>query len=109
MFSDENELSYKIRGCIFTAYNELGPGLLESVYETVLAYLLLEQGCDVKCQVPLPITFHGKQLNVGFRIDLLINNLVIVEIKSVEELKSVHHKQLLTYLKTFRIETWLAC
>lgn len=93
---DENDISYKIRGAIFTVYNALGPGLLESAYETVLSYVLTEKGLEVKQQVQLPIIFEGITLNTGYRIDLLINNLVIIEIKSVETVAPVHHKQVLT-------------
>lgn len=96
---DENDISYQIRGAIFTVYNALGPGLLESVYETVLAYVLTENGLDVKQQVKLPVVFEGITLDAGYRIDLLINDLVIIEVKSVETLAPVHHKQVLTYLK----------
>lgn len=95
----ENDISFKIRGAIFKVYNALGPGLLESVYEVALAHVLTEMGLDVKRQVNLPVIFEGIKLEAGFRIDLLINDLVIIEIKSVEDLKSVHHKQLNTYLK----------
>ncbi|MGQ7853254.1 GxxExxY protein [Pedobacter sp. WC2501] len=96
---DENDISYQIRGAIFTVYNALGPGLLESVYETVLTYVLTENGLDVKQQVKLPVVFEGITLDAGYRIDLLINDLVIIEVKSVEILAPVHHKQVLTYLK----------
>lgn len=96
---DENEISYQIRGAIFTVYNALGPGLLESVYETVLTYVLTENGLDVKQQVKLSVVFEGITLDAGYRIDLLINDLVIIEVKSVETLAPVHHKQVLTYLK----------
>ncbi|ARS41735.1 GxxExxY protein [Sphingobacteriaceae bacterium GW460-11-11-14-LB5] len=96
---DENNISYQIRGAIFTVYNTLGPGLLESAYETVLAYVLTENGLNVKRQVQLPIVFEGITLDTGYRIDLLINDLVIIEIKSVETVAPVHHKQVLTYLK----------
>jgi len=96
---DENDISYRIRGAIFTVYNALGPGLLESVYQTVLSYVLTENGLNVKQQVQLPIVFEGIILDTGYRIDLLINDLVIIEIKSVETVAPVHHKQLLTYLK----------
>jgi len=95
----ENEISYLIRGAIFKVYNELGPGLLESVYEAVLSFELQKQGLDVKSQVPLPVFYDGHKLEVGFRLDLLVNNKVIIEIKSVETLSKVHHKQVLTYLK----------
>lgn len=96
---DENDISYLIRGAIFTTYNSFGLGLLESAYENVLSYLLREQGLEVKQQLQLPILFNNVKLNAGYRIDLLVNNLVIVEIKSVETLIPVHHKQLITYLK----------
>ena len=96
---EENDISFKIRGAIFKVYNALGPCLLESVYEIALAHVLIEMGLDVKRQVVLPVTFEGIKLDGGFRIDLLVNDLVIVEIKSVEDLKSVHNKQLNTYLK----------
>jgi GxxExxY protein len=96
---DENDISYQIRGAIFTVYNALGPGLLESAYEAVLAYVLTENGLDVKQQVQLPVVFEGVILDAGYRIDLLINDLVIIEIKSVETLAPIHHKQVLTYLK----------
>ncbi len=95
----ENDISYIIRGSIFKVYNELGPGLLESVYEAVLLFDLQKQGLDVKSQVPLPVFYEGNKLEIGFRLDLLVNNTVIIEIKSVENLAEVHHKQVLTYLK----------
>ncbi|MCX3264635.1 MAG: GxxExxY protein [Pedobacter agri] len=96
---DENELSYKIRGAIFTTYNALGPGLLESAYQIVLAHVLTQSGLQVEQQVQLPIILDDIELDAGYRIDLLINGLVILEIKSVETLAAVHHKQVLTYLK----------
>ncbi|MCO4293335.1 GxxExxY protein [Solitalea sp. MAHUQ-68] len=95
----ENEISYLIRGAIFSVFNNLGPGLLESAYETALAYELKKMGLDVKAQCALPLIYDGIKLDAGYRIDLLINNLVVVEIKSVENLAEVHHKQLITYLK----------
>ncbi|QFZ55725.1 GxxExxY protein [Oceanihabitans sp. IOP_32] len=95
----ENDISYLIRGSIFKVYNELGPGLLESVYEAVLIFELQKQGLDVKSQVPLPVFYEGHKLEIGFRLDLLVNDKVIIEIKSVETLSKVHHKQVLTYLK----------
>lgn len=97
----ENEISYKIRGCIFKVYNELGPGLLESVYEAALAFQLQQEGLSVKTQVPVPLIYAGQKLEVGFRIDILVDNLVVIEVKSVEQLADVHHKQVLTYLKLY--------
>jgi GxxExxY protein len=95
----ENEISYKIRGAIFKVYNALGPGLLESAYEAVLAYELNKMGLDIKTQVPLPLIYEEVKLDVGYRIDILVENKVIIEIKSVEAISEVHHKQVLTYLK----------
>lgn len=95
----ENEISYKIRGAIFKVYNALGPGLLESAYEAVLAYELNKIGLDVKTQVPLPLIYEEVKLDVGYRIDILVENKVIIEIKSVESISEVHHKQVITYLK----------
>ena len=96
---DENNISYAIRGAAFKVHTALGPGLLESAYEAALAYELRNDGYDVKSQVGLPFAYGDVKLDVGYRIDLLINNKVIIEIKSVETLTDVHHKQLLTYLK----------
>ena len=95
----ENDISYAIRGAAFKIHSALGPGLLESSYEATLAFELQKMGFEVKCQVGLPLIYEDIKLDVGYRIDLLVNNTVIVEIKSVEMLNDVHHKQLLTYLK----------
>jgi len=96
---NENEISYGIRGAAFKVYNELGPGLLESVYETALAYELEQSGFKVRRQAGIPMAYREIKFDVGFRLDLLINEKVIIEIKSVETLLGIHHKQLLTYLK----------
>lgn len=96
---DENELSYKIRGAIFKVYNELGPGLLESVYEAALCYQLKKEDLKVDNQVKVNVVFDGQILPVDYRIDILVDDKVIIELKSVETLLPVHHKQLLTYLK----------
>jgi GxxExxY protein len=96
---DENDISYKIRGAIFNVYNTLGPGLLESVYEAALSYELSKDGLEIKTQAPIPVTYDEIKLDLGFRLDILVNEKVIIEIKSVEALAPVHHKQLLTYLK----------
>jgi len=95
----ENDNSYDIRGAAFKIHNELGPGLLESVYETSMTYELEILGYDVKRQLGIPMTYKHINFEVGFRLDLLVNDLVIIEIKSVENLLDIHHKQLLTYLK----------
>ena len=95
----ENDISYLIRGAIFKVYNTLGPGLLESVYVAALVLELKKVGLTVKTEVPLPAMYEGEKLELGFRLDLLVNNLVIIEVKSIETLAEVHHKIVLTYLK----------
>lgn len=95
----ENEISYQIRGAIFNIYEKLGPGLLESAYEATLIYELKKRGLAVESQVTIPIIYEDIQIESTFRLDLLINKKVIIEIKSVEKLTKLHHKQVLTYLK----------
>lgn len=94
-----NELTYEIRGAIFDVYNELGPGLLESVYEEALVFELQQRGLKVERQLEVPIRYKGQELKTPLRLDLLIENTIIVELKSVEEMKPVFAKQLLTYLR----------
>ncbi len=95
----ENDISYLIRGAIYKVFNSLGPGLLESTYEAAMKHELEESGLSVQDQVPLPLVYNNIKLSVGYRIDLLIDNKVIVEIKSIEAINEIHHKQLLTYLR----------
>lgn len=95
----ENEISYKIRGAIYTVYNALGPGLLESIYEAALCYQLRKEGLRVESQVKLDVVYDGVILPVDFRLDILVEQSVIIELKSVEELKPLHHKQLMSYLR----------
>lgn len=97
----ENEISYQIRGAIYKVYNELGPGLLES-YEAALCYQLKKSGLTVRKQVNIEVIYDGIVLPVTYRLDLLVENKVLVEIKSVETILNVHHKQLITYLKITR-------
>ena len=93
------ELTFKIRGAIFKVYNELGPGLLESVYVAALCLELTKVGLHVRKEVALPVIYQDLRLELGFRIDILVEEKVILEVKSVESLHHVHKKQLLTYLK----------
>jgi len=95
----ENDISYKIRGAIFNIYNALGPGLLESVYVATLILELKKEGLKVLKEVAVPVYYDNEKLEIGFRIDLLVEDKVIIEVKSVEHLAEVHHKQVLTYLK----------
>ena len=95
----DNDITYEIRGAIFDVYNELGPGLLESVYEEALAFELQERGLEVVRQMEVPILYKSNELKTPLRLDLLVNDRVIVELKSVEDMRPVFTKQLLTYLK----------
>ncbi|WP_346857386.1 GxxExxY protein [uncultured Draconibacterium sp.] len=95
----ENQISYDVRGAIFKVYNNLGPGLFESVYETALSYEIEKLGYSIKRQVVLPFVYEEIYFEQGFRIDILVEDKVIIELKSVESLANVHYKQVLTYLK----------
>ena len=95
----ENEISYIIRSCVFKVFNSLGPGLLESAYVAALVYEIEEAGLKTRTQVPLPMVYKSTATEVGYRMDILVESKVIVEVKSVETLVDVHHKQLITYLK----------
>lgn len=95
----ENDLTGEIIAASIEIHRELGPGLLESVYREVLARELRARGLRVEAEVEVPIDWKGVRLDIGFRADLIVNDLVIVELKSVESLAPVHKKQLLTYLR----------
>ena len=95
----ENQVFGEIIDSSIKIHKALGPGLLESVYETVLAFELRKRGFEVSLQVPVPVCYEGVSLEVGFRCDMIVNDLVIVELKSVENVLPVHNKQLLTYLR----------
>jgi len=95
----ENEIAQVVVDTALHIHRETGPGLLESVYEIIVADELEKRGLSVKRQVPIPIIFKERELDEGFRADLIINDKVIIELKSVESVKDVHKKQLLTYLK----------
>lgn len=95
----ENQISSKIIGAAIEVHKQLGPGLLESTYETCLAYELKQIGLDVKQQQALPVVYKEVKLDAGYRIDLLVENKVIIEIKSIDALADIHTAQLLTYLK----------
>lgn len=95
----ENEISRVIVDVAYKIHVALGPGLLESVYESVLEFELKKRGLDVKKQVAIPVIYETIHLEAGFRADLIVNNKVIIEVKSVEIVSPVHHKQLRTYLR----------
>lgn len=95
----ENELSKIVFNCALKVHQNLGPGLLESAYEECLFYELMKTGLDIQKQKALPLVYEEVKLDVGYRIDIIIENKLILEIKSVEALNDIHFAQLLTYLK----------
>ena len=95
----ENEISYKIIGAAIELHKELGAGLLESAYENTLTYELRESGLLVEQQIPMPLIYKEIKMDCGYRLDLLVERKVIIEIKSIETLAPVHFAQTLTYLK----------
>ena len=103
----ENEISYKIIGAAIELHKAIGPGLLESVYEVALAFDLKELGFDVKQQVSRPFIYKNVRMETGFRMDLVIEDKVIIEIKSVEKINDVHLAQTLTYLKLSNLKLGL--
>jgi GxxExxY protein len=98
-----NELSKRVLDAAFEVHTSLGPGLLESTYTACLKYELEKRGFAVKAEVPVPIVYDGqKLLDVGYRIDLLVNNELVIEVKALEAIAPVHQAQLLSYLKHSR-------
>ncbi len=95
----DNEITFEIRGAVYDVYKALGPGLLESVYEEALTFELQKRGMSVERQMEVPILYKGNILKTPLRLDMLVENRIVVELKSVEELQKVHYKQLLTYLR----------
>ncbi len=95
----ENEIGTAIVDCAVRLHQDLGPGLLETVYEVTLARKLMKRGLSVQRQVPIAIEYEGQQFDEGFRADLIVEGKVIVELKSVEKVHPAHKKQLLTYLR----------
>lgn len=95
----ENEIGKIVVDCAVRLHKELGPGLLETVYEVLLSHELESKGLKVKRQVPIPIEYHGVKFDEGFRADIVVENKVILELKSVEATNPAHKKQVLTYLR----------
>ena len=95
----ENEISKVVLDAAFRVHSALGPGLLESVYEAALTHELRKYGLEVETQVPIPVVYDGVKLAIGFRLDVLVENKVILELKSCENLVPIHSKQLLNYLR----------
>ncbi len=103
----ENEISGLIIDKCYQIHSEIGPGLFESVYETILNHELITEGLSVEKQKVIPVEWKGIKMDQGFRADLIVEGKVIIEIKSIESLADVHKKQLLTYLKLTRIKLGL--
>jgi GxxExxY protein len=103
----ENEISSQIIGAAIEVHKHLGPGLLESSYEACLLFELRKRGVNVKSQVALPISYKGVQLEAGYRIDILVEEKVIIEIKTVEDFADIHLAQILTYLKLSKLKLGL--
>ena len=102
-----NDITGKIIGCAIEVHKHLGPGLLESAYEECLIYELQNSGFKVENQKPVPVIYKGKKLDYGYRMDILVENSVLIELKSVEALNVVHEAQVLTYMKFSEIKTGL--
>lgn len=96
---DENEISKAIVNASYKIHTRLGPGLLESVYEAILSHELTKLGLKIERQKPIPVIWEDVYLDIGFRSDIVVENKVIIEIKSVEQISNVHLKQLLTYIR----------
>jgi GxxExxY protein len=94
-----DKLSNKVVGCAIEVHRELGPGLLESTYEQCLAHELQTHKIDFQVQLPLPVEYKGIRLDCGYRVDILVENRLLLELKSVERLQRIHEAQLLTYMK----------
>lgn len=95
----ENEIAYDVRRCIFNVYHAFGPGLLESAYEAALQHEIRKNLLKIERQVALPAFYDSVKIDVGYRLDLVVGEKVIIEVKSIETVLPVHHKQLITYLK----------
>jgi GxxExxY protein len=102
-----DKLSSQVIGCAIAVHRELGPGLLESTYEQCLAYELKNRGLSFELQSPLPVEYKGIRLDCGYRVDLLVEKQIIVELKAVESLNNIHEAQILTYMKLAEIRTGL--
>lgn len=98
-----DELSHRVIGCGLEVHKHLGPGLLESTYEQCLAHELSQAGIGFKLQQPMPVAYKGILLDCGYRVDLLVEDRMILELKSVDKLLPIHEAQLLTYMKLARV------
>ena len=100
---DDEAIGTQVVDCAIRVHTALGAGLLESAYESCLAHELAKHGLEVRKQVPMPVLYDNTQMDVGYRIDMLVNDRVVVELKAVEKLMPLHSAQLLTYLKLSKL------
>ena len=98
-----NDLTYQIIGCAYDVHSELGPGLFEKTYRVCLEHVLREKGLSVECEKALPVSFRGTTLEAGYRVDLLVEDKVVVELKAVEKLVPAHKAQIITYLRLSKL------
>jgi GxxExxY protein len=104
---EKDPLTEKVIGCAIDVHRGLGPGLLESTYEQCLAYELSANGISFKLQQPMPIEYKNIQLDCGYRVDVLVEDRLILELKAVDQINNIHKAQLLTYMKLAEIQTGL--
>lgn len=104
---EQNDITYQVIGCAYKVHSELGPGLLESTYEVCLEHELRKAGLKVERQKALPVVYDGITLDAGYRIDLLIEDEIILELKSVSDIAPIHKAQLMTYLKLSHLKLGL--
>jgi len=102
-----DKLSNRVIGCAIEVHRELGPGLLESTYEQCLAHELKLNGLRFELQQPLPVKYKGVRLDCGYRVDVLVEDKLIIELKSVEQIKGIHEAQLLTYMRLAEVKIGL--
>ena len=103
----ENEITKSIIDAAYKIHSTIGPGLLESAYQNILVYELKKRGLSVEAEKPMPVYYDSITLDVGYRADIIVENKVIIELKSVEKVAEVHKKQLLTYLRASRLQVGL--
>ena len=104
---ETNELAYKVIGCAYKVHRSLGPGLLESVYEACLCYELDKENLKYEKQKELPVIYDEKKIDCGYRLDILVESKVIIELKSVEKLLPIHTAQVMTYLRLSKVHLGL--
>lgn len=104
---NENEIAKIVVEAAFKVHSKLGPGLLESAYQAILAYELKQRGLAIEAEIPMPLKYDGISLDIGYRADIIVEHLVIIELKSIEKVAEVHKKQLLTYLRVSNLHLGL--